>query len=94
MKNNYDLFDEEFLASLTPEERELGQAFEDHFALAQEIRALRRALGLTQTQLAENSGVPQPEISRIEHGETGFTVARAQKLARAMGAHIAVVLRI
>lgn len=29
-----------------------------------------RALGLTQVQVAEQSGVPQPTISKIERGET------------------------
>jgi len=34
------------------------------------VRERRRALGLTQEQLAERSGVPQPTISRVE-GERG-----------------------
>jgi len=29
-----------------------------------------RALGLTQVQVAEQTGVPQPTISKIERGET------------------------
>jgi DNA-binding transcriptional regulator YiaG len=81
----------EFDASLTPDERQLAQAFDDHYALAREIASLRRSLGLSQTQLAALSGVTQPEISRIEHAETGVSVARTQRILRSMGSGLSIV---
>ena len=34
-----------------------------------EFRAIRQALGLTQTELADRLGMTQPMVSRIERGE-------------------------
>ena len=34
-----------------------------------EFRAIRQALGLNQTELADKLGMTQPMISRIERGE-------------------------
>ena len=34
-----------------------------------EFRAIRQALGLTQTELAAKLGMTQPMVSRIERGE-------------------------
>ena len=36
---------------------------------SQQFRSLRKALGLTQTELADRLGMTQPMISRIERGE-------------------------
>ena len=43
-------------------------------SLAQNIRARRKALGLTQAQLAGRLGIPQSCISRIERGRRDLTV--------------------
>nr|WP_084078783.1 helix-turn-helix transcriptional regulator [Desulfitobacterium chlororespirans] len=49
-----------------------------------QVRKARKALGITQEELSFRSGVPQPEISRIERGikkkielETGLSLSRA-----------------
>lgn len=53
--------------------------------IAIEVRHARRAAGLTQSQLANKSGITQSEISRIEQGRysprlsTLFTLARSLK---------------
>lgn len=39
------------------------------------IEALRRA-GLTQTEIAERSGVPQPTISKVSRGEVRDVLSR------------------
>ena len=39
----------------------------------QQFRSLRKALGLTQAELADRMGMTQPMVSRIERGERGPT---------------------
>jgi transcriptional regulator with XRE-family HTH domain len=48
------------------------------------IRELRQKLGLSQSALADKSGVPQTTISAIESG-TNLTYETAKKFARALG---------
>lgn len=36
---------------------------------SKEFRAIRQALGLNQTELADRLGMTQPMVSRIERGE-------------------------
>lgn len=90
MSNNYDRFAQDFEASLTPEERRVADAFEDHYSFAQEVAALRRSLNLTQAEVSARSGIPRAEISRIEHGEVGVTIPRAKRLLRSMGGDITI----
>ena len=53
--------------------------------LAQRVRDLRKARGLTLEQLAEQSGVSRSMISLIERQETSPTAAVLNKLADAFG---------
>jgi transcriptional regulator with XRE-family HTH domain len=47
------------------------------------LRELRKAAGLSQTQLAEASGVSQPYISQMENADgTTLDIARMRALAR------------
>ena len=41
---------------------------------SEEFRAIRQALGLNQTELADRLGMTQPMVSRIERGERQPTV--------------------
>lgn len=54
--------------------------------LARNLRAARRAKGLSQDDLARVSGVAQPDISDIERGDPGVnpTLDRLEKLASAL----------
>jgi ribosome-binding protein aMBF1 (putative translation factor) len=52
------------------------------------IRELRIAAGLTQTQLAERSGLPQSHISRLEAAQHSPSHATLQKLAAALNIHV------
>ena len=36
---------------------------------SEEVRAIRRKLGLNQTELADRLGMTQPMVSRIERGD-------------------------
>lgn len=49
------------------------------------VRVIREYRGLTQTALAEASGVAQPEISAIEGKTRVGTAATLKRLAKALG---------
>jgi transcriptional regulator with XRE-family HTH domain len=52
--------------------------------LGKNLLAARKGLGLTQYELAERSGVPAGEISRIERGQRDPQVSTVEKLAGAL----------
>ncbi|MEU1587428.1 helix-turn-helix transcriptional regulator [Micromonospora sp. NPDC005710] len=55
------------------------------------LRALRRRADLSQRQLAEKSGVPQPTLARIESGRSADPRFRTvERLVRAAGGEVAV----
>lgn len=74
-----------------PEAVARWEAFNAHFAMAREVRDLRKARKLTQTQLAAASGVNQGEISRIERGQTNPTAYTLAALLAPLGAHLGVI---
>jgi transcriptional regulator with XRE-family HTH domain len=86
MSTNYDRAMAQFEATLSPEERALGAAIAEDFNFAREIIVLRTALGISQSELAARTGVPQPEMSRIERGKTVPTVVRGQRILAGLGA--------
>ncbi len=56
------------------------------------VRVTRELQELSQAQLAKASGIPQPTISSIESGRVALGADRAEKLARALKVHPAVLL--
>jgi ribosome-binding protein aMBF1 (putative translation factor) len=64
---------------------------QDRFSFASTVIAVRRAAGLSQRELADKTGVPQSEISRIERGLTVPTITRAQALLTPLGWRLGVV---
>jgi transcriptional regulator with XRE-family HTH domain len=56
------------------------------------VRITRELQDLTQAELSEASGIPQPTISAIEKGRVTLGIDRAEKLARALKVHPAVLL--
>lgn len=59
---------------------------------ADSVRVARELQGLTQGALAVASGIPQGTISSIESGRVTLGVERAERLARALKVHPAVLL--
>lgn len=55
-----------------------------HEALGSELADARHGRCLTQQELAELSGVPQSEISRIESGRANPTIETVSRLAAAL----------
>lgn len=48
------------------------------------LRVLRKAAGLTQTELAERSGVSQPTISQLESGVLSMNLRWTRTFARVL----------
>ena len=89
---------DDFIAGLEAEARAEGsdavaelQAFRLHFSLARQLAAQRRALHLTQRQLADMTGIAQAEISRIERSQANPTTATLGTLTRALGVDVRLV---
>ena len=59
---------------------------------AKAVRLAREFQEMTQHELAKASGVPQPAIAGIESGRIALGSDRAEKLARALKVHPAVLM--
>src|ERR1700742_5096891 len=57
--------------------------------IADRVRALRAARGLTLEALAERSGVSRSMISRVERGESSPTAVLLERLAFGLGSTLA-----
>lgn len=62
------------------------------FSIASQLMTLRREKKLTQKQLAQASGIPQSEISRIETGEANPTYATLSALAEPFGVRVGFIV--
>jgi ribosome-binding protein aMBF1 (putative translation factor) len=67
------------------------EALRLHYSLARQLIERRHEQGLTQTQLAELSGIDQAEISRIERGQANPTTATLSALTKALGVDVQLV---
>jgi transcriptional regulator with XRE-family HTH domain len=61
-------------------------------SVGESVRILRELQELSQSQLAERSGIPQSTISAIENGRVNLGVERAKMLARALQCHPSVLV--
>ena len=61
--------------------------------VAEWVNGARRSAGLTQRQLAERAGVPQPTIARIESGKQMPRADTLDKLLKACGWELDMALR-
>jgi transcriptional regulator with XRE-family HTH domain len=78
-------------AAKNSEEAGRRDAFGRAYSLAADLIELRLRRGLTQTQLAEATGVAQSEISRIERGVIHPGDKTWARLADALGAELRLV---
>ncbi|MFA6021611.1 MAG: helix-turn-helix domain-containing protein [Rhodospirillales bacterium] len=83
----------EVLATLPPKrkaaiKRETARLIEEEYSL----REIRKALTLTQDQLAQELGVGQDEISRIER-RTDMLVSTLRRVIAGMGGELEIVAR-
>ncbi len=62
-------------------------------AIGLEVRALRKQLGLTVTDLGDAAGLSPGMLSKIENGLTSPSLTTLQSLAHALGVSISALLR-
>jgi DNA-binding XRE family transcriptional regulator len=84
---------DEILSALSPDERsqveaEAAKLIEEEHSL----REIRKAMALTQVELAKNLGVGQDEISRIEN-RTDMLVSTLRRYVVGMGGELDIVAR-
>jgi transcriptional regulator with XRE-family HTH domain len=60
--------------------------------VGESVRIIRELQELTQTALAELTGIPQSTISAIENDRVNLGVERAKVIARALRVHPAVLV--
>ncbi len=60
--------------------------------LGRQVRELRVAQGVSQTELARRAGMTQPAVARFEAGGTVPTLPVLERLARSLGAELTVQL--
>lgn len=63
-----------------------------HMTPGEALKAIRELQELTQTELAEASGMAQSHISAMERGTTNIGCDRAMALAKVLHVHPAVIL--
>jgi transcriptional regulator with XRE-family HTH domain len=61
-------------------------------SVGESVRILRELQELSQSQLAELSGIPQATISAIENGRVNLGLERAKVFAKALRCHPAVLV--
>jgi len=69
-------------AAIKPEARALVRLLAEQIDAGVRLRLVRDALGLTQTEVAEITGVTQADVSRIESGQVSPTVDRMSRMLR------------
>ena len=67
-------------------------ALEDEFALASQIIGARARANLTQAELAERMDTSQSAIARLESGRSRPSVTTLEKLAKATGSKLRIIL--
>ena len=61
-------------------------------SVGESVRIIRELQGMSQNDLARESGIPQSTISAIENNRVNLGVERAKTLARALDCHPAVLV--
>lgn len=61
-------------------------------SVGESVRIVRELQGLSQTELARMTAIPQSTISAIENGSISLGIERAKVLARALPCHPAVLV--
>lgn len=78
---------------MDPEVRREYEALEPEFRLIRSILLLRNQMSISQKQLAELVGIKQPAISRLERGDSNFTINTLRKVADALNADLYISLK-
>jgi len=76
-----------------PEERSAIEHARERFTLGAMLLERRTAAGFTQKDLADASGIPQSEISRIERGQANPTLQTIEALGAPLGVSLSLTDR-
>jgi len=76
---------EEFDKRFTKQEKKAIQEEVQYLEVLMGLRKNRKALGLTQAELAARSKVPRATVTKIENGQRNATLRTMLALANAMG---------
>lgn len=87
--SSFDKLVDEVERTSTPEERAQLDDARARFEVGGQLLERRMASGFTQQQLADASGVPQSEISRIERGNANPTIETLGALGAPLGVRLA-----
>jgi DNA-binding XRE family transcriptional regulator len=93
MPTSYEELSADRRARVEPSAAAAHGAFEKAYDIAMQIIALREKAGLTQVELAEQTGISQADISRIERGATSPTAKTLRRIAEALNAEVRLVAK-
>ena len=80
--------------ALAPEDAEDAElTAELQIAFGRNVKAARIKAGMTQTELADLSGLRQHHLSQIENGQMNVTLGTMARLARTLGSEVSDMLR-
>lgn len=88
---SFNEYVDSFEESASRRERRIYEERRAQYAFANLIIERRKALNLTQGDLAERSGISQPEISRIESGKVNPTIGTLGRLADGLMARVGLI---
>ena len=91
-KTDFDQYVEKRRKSASTESRAAHEVFSQAYVFASALMQARKAAGMTQSALAEKSGVQQADISRMENGSMIPTLNTFMNLMDALG--VTVTLKI
>ena len=80
------------VAKMSPESRARSDALYRKLRAEIPLRALRRALDLTQQQVAASLGIDRGAVSKME-GQTDLYVSTLRRFVEAMGGELRIVAR-
>ncbi len=93
MPTSYEELSADRRARVEPSAAAAYDAFEKAYDIPMQIIALREKAGLTQVELAAQTGISQADISRIERGATSPTAKTLQRIAEALNAEVRLVAK-
>jgi ribosome-binding protein aMBF1 (putative translation factor) len=93
MSRSYDDASADRRARMSEAVKRHQARFEHAYDLAMQITELRERRGLTQADLANQTGIDQADISRIERGSANPTERTLTRIADALGAELRFVER-
>jgi transcriptional regulator with XRE-family HTH domain len=77
-------------AKMSPESRARAEAMAKEIMAEMLLAEIRKAVGLTQRQLAETLGITQPSLSKIEN-QDDMQISTLRRLIEALGGQLEII---